>query len=99
MKLRAIKDRILASDIQTGTYTKNGLIILDDDGKERGIHPRWCCVYEIGPDVRDLSVGQWILVEHGRWSRGVDVTTDDGKKTIRVIDGKAILLVTDEKPF
>jgi hypothetical protein len=43
-------------------------------------------------------VGQWICVAHGRWTRGVEVEDEAGPKTIRKIDPKDILLVTDQQP-
>jgi len=57
-------------------------------------------VYAVGRDQKDVQVGQWILVAHGRWTRGVDI--QDGqqthKRTIRKIDPNDILLVADEQP-
>jgi hypothetical protein len=44
-------------------------------------------------------VGEWILLEHGRWTRGVTVELEDGTDiVIRRADTKAILMVTDEDP-
>jgi len=52
----------------------------------------------VGPKQTDVVVGQWIMVAHGRWTRGIDI--DDGsadhKVTIRKIDPKDILLVSDD---
>jgi len=37
------------------------------------------------------------LVSHGRWTRGIEIEDEDGVKfTIRKIDVKEILLVSDE---
>ena len=99
--IRAVKGRVLVHNIEQGEKrTKNGIIILDDDGKERGIRERWAQVYAIGPDVDDISVGQWVLIKHGRWSRGIDVNANGAKTTIRQADyPDAILLVSDECPI
>jgi co-chaperonin GroES (HSP10) len=78
--------------------TKGGLILLDDDGKEQGIHPRWGRVYAVGAKQQDVSVGQWILVAHGRWTRGMIVEKDGAKEEVRMVDEKDILLVSDEEP-
>ena len=44
-----LKKRVLVSDMQFGaTKSKGGIILLDDDGTEAGIHPRWAKVYAIG---------------------------------------------------
>lgn len=99
MSIRAIKGTILATDIQKGfSVTKGGLILPDDDGSERGIHPRWCRVHALGPDIDWLTVGDWILVEHGRWSRGVEVEDNGTKITVRSIDPNGVLVVADEPP-
>jgi len=98
-RMEAIDKDILAYDMYFGERKLNsGLIILNDDMKDSGIRPRWCKIYEVGPNVDHLNVGQYIYVEHGRWSRGVDITDNEGDKTIRKIDPKDILLVSDEEP-
>ena len=39
--IKPIKNRILVTDMHFGqTKSKGGLIILDDDGKDLGVHPR-----------------------------------------------------------
>ena len=56
-------------------------------------------MYAVGSKQKDVTVGQWICVAHGRWTRGIDI--DDGqtehKRTIRKIDPKDILLVSDRE--
>ena len=42
--------------------------------------------------------GQWIMVAHGRWSRGVKIEDEHGETTIRKVDNKDILLLSDEDP-
>jgi co-chaperonin GroES (HSP10) len=95
-----VKDNVIASDMDFGDQrTATGLIIPTDDGKSFGIKPRWAKVYSVGPTQKDLVPGDYILVEHGRWTRGVDFDLEDGSKlTLRKIDLEAILLVSDEKP-
>ena len=79
--------------------TTGGIIIPDDNGKERGIRPRWAEVYAVGEDITDLEVGQWVLISHGRWSRGVDFNDGNDKITVRQVDyPEAILLVADAMP-
>ena len=99
-RLKPLHDKVLVTNIKSGAkLTTGGIIIPDDDGKERGIRPRWAEVYAIGEDIKDISVGQWVLVSHGRWSRGVDFDDGDGKITIRQVDyPEAILLVANARP-
>lgn len=91
--VRAIKDHILIQDMNfKERRTKAGLILNTDDGKDHGIRPRWGKVYAIGPLQEDVKVGDWVLVEHGRWTRGVEVIAPDGVEcTIRRVDNKDIL--------
>ncbi len=91
-----LKDNIIVVDIEEGTRkTFSGIIIMDDNMKDRGIRPRWSCVWSVGENVDYLTKGEWILIEHGRWTRGIEL---DSGETIRMIDPDSILLVTAEDP-
>lgn len=96
-----LQGKVLVHNIEQGEkVTRGGLIITDDDGKERGIRERWAEIYAVGPDVDDLKVGQWILIKHGRWSRGINIEQADQKTTVRQVDyPDAILLVSDSCPL
>lgn len=99
-KLKPIRDNIVVVDMEFGEQkTKGGLVLLSDDGKSEGVKSRWGRVYSVGPSQTDVKVGEWILLEHGRWSRGFTVLDDDGvDMIIRRADPKGILAVSDEKP-
>ena len=94
-----LKKRVLVSDMQFGaTKSKGGIILLDDDGTEAGIHPRWAKVYAVGNQQDDVEVGQWLLVAHGRWSRALKVKKNGEELEVRMIDENDILLVSNEEP-
>ena len=94
-----LKKRVLVSDMQFGaTKSKGGIILLDDDGTEAGIHPRWAKVYAVGNQQDDVKVGQWLLVAHGRWSRAFKVKKGGKELDVRMIDENDILLVSNEEP-
>ena len=97
---RAIGDRVLVVNMNFGEQkTESGLIISSDDGKERGIYPRWGQVYSKGPKNKDpYDKGDWILIAHGRWTRGMKCDTDEGEITFRMIDVDGILAYSEEKP-
>jgi hypothetical protein len=76
--------------------SNGGIIILNDDMKSSGIRPRWAKVYAVGPDQKDVQVGQYILISHGRWTRGIKIEDDEGVRTIRKVDNNDILMVSDE---
>ena len=78
--------------------TSSGIILPNDNGTGSGIRPRWGQVYATGPEQTDVTVGQWICVAHGRWTRGIDIEDESGKKTLRRIDHNDILIVSDELP-
>ena len=94
--MRALHDFVVVSDMNFGDRTtSSGLVMLNDNGRTAGVRPRWARVYAIGPDQQDVSVGQWVLVSHGRWTRGVKVEDQTGEHVLRRIDHKDILLVSD----
>jgi hypothetical protein len=98
-RLQVIGENILVADMNfKERFTSGGIVLLNDDGKTSGIRPRWGRVYAIGPNQTDVQVGQWICVAHGRWTRGVEIEDSTGTVTIRKVDPKDILLVSDEQP-
>ena len=95
-KIRAIRDHVLVTDMEFGEVeTKSGIILSSDNGTSRGIHPRWGKVYAIGPEQAEVQVGQWVLVEHGRWTRGHKL--EDGRQ-LRRVEVAAMMLVSDDEP-
>lgn len=98
-KFHAIGEHIIVTGMKfVERITTGGIILPNDDMKSSGIRPRWCKIYALGPDYTgDLKVGDWILVSHGRWTRGIDIEDEDGKKSIRRVDPNDILLVSDEE--
>lgn len=98
-QVKPLRDHVLVKEMNfEGRTLSSGIVLLNDNGKSDGIRPRWGQVYATGPDQKEVQVGQWICVAHGRWTRGVDIEDETGKKTIRRIDHKDILLVSDEEP-
>jgi len=96
-KLHPIKNTILVCGMEfRERISRGGLILLDDDMKSAGIRPRWAQVYAVGPDVQDVKVGDYIMIAHGRWSRGQTIEDDEGEKVIRKVDPNDILLVSEE---
>lgn len=72
MEMKALPGKVLVKNLESGERkTAGGIILRNDDKKSEGIRPRWAEVYSIGTGVTDVEVGDWILVKHGRWSRGV----------------------------
>lgn len=98
-QFQPLRDYVIVSDMNfSGRQLSSGIILLNDNGKAGGIRPRWGKVYAVGPEQRDVVPGQWICVAHGRWTRGIEIEDESGPHTIRRIDHKDILLVSDEEP-
>ena len=98
--LEPLRNAVIVSDMSFDMrQTSSGIVLLNDNGTGLGIRPRWGRVYAVGPKQTTVRPGQWIMVAHGRWTRGIDI--EDGelehKRTIRKIDPKDILLVSDSE--
>ena len=97
--IKPLGKNIIVRDMSFDVRTlDSGIVLLSDDGKTDGIRPRWAQVYATGPEQTDVTVGQWVLVEHGRWSRGIKITKDGEEFTIRRADPDSIMMVSDEEP-
>lgn len=98
--LKAVGNRVIVSDMYFGEQTtKSGLIIQNDDGNVRGIYPRWGKVYSKGPQNDDpYGPGDWVLIEHGRWTRSVLMETDGEEIELRMVESESILAWSDEQP-
>jgi len=98
-KLKPLRKNILVVDMDFDEQkTASGIILRSDDGKTHGVKSRWARVWAIGPEQTDVKVGEWVYVEHGRWTRGILVEEDGKEITIRRVDPDCILLQADEKP-
>lgn len=96
-QIRPLMDHIIVSEMAFDQrITNGGIILLNDDMKSSGIRPRWAKVYATGPEQKDVQIGQYILISHGRWTRGIKIEDEDGEKTIRRVDPNDILMVSDE---
>lgn len=98
-QIRPLRDNVLITDMDFSEQkTAFGIIITSDDGKGHGVKPRWGRVWAVGPEQQDVQVGEWVYVEHGRWTRGITVEDNDREITIRMVEPKAIMLRSNEKP-
>jgi hypothetical protein len=93
----AIKDNIIFQFVEDVTSTrfinssKAGLIISSKDGNQTSI-PRWGKATHVGPDVRDVSVNDYILIEAGKWTSGFYV---DGVRYWKT-DEAMVMGISDE---
>lgn len=101
-KITPLKDKVLARMIDGfGEHTTDGgLIIQETEGTSESIRPRWFKVVAVGPDQTDVSEGEYILVPHGRWTRGIDVDGTKRKEDLIFnIDMEAAMAINAENPL
>ena len=101
MKVKAFGDRIIAVEGDLGDQiTESGLLIKSNVDQADGITPRWFRVFEVGPRVDWIKPDQWVLVEYGRWTPGVELEDDrlEGVTEAWRIDPDGCLAVSDHKP-
>ena len=99
MEIRAIQDDVIVCDMDFGEIvTASGIVIRSDDGTAHGVKPRWGRVYRVGSKQTDVKEGEWILIEHGRWSRKIKILDSEGEKEIQKVEVKSILATSDERP-
>lgn len=92
MGIRAIQDHVIVTDMNFDERTSTGgIVLIGDDAKSTGIRPRWGRVVAVGKRQLDIKVGQYIMIKHGRWTRGIEI---DGE-IIRRVDIDDILVVSD----
>lgn len=95
--LRLLGNKILVKKMEFGlSKTSGGIIRPDDEMTLQGARPRWCEVLSVGPEVNNVKPGQYVLMEHGRWTRGFDMIDSEQKVTVRMVDNNDMLLVADE---
>jgi co-chaperonin GroES (HSP10) len=98
-QLKPLKNAVIVGDMNFEERLSNGgIILVKDNGKSSGIRPRWGRVYAVGPEQYDIKVGTWICVEHGRWTRGIEIEDENGQQTLRRVDPKDIMMESDEEP-
>lgn len=98
-QLKPLNEHVIVSDMEfSERISTGGIVLLNDNGKSSGIRPRWGRVYAVGPNQHDVCVGEWICVEHGRWTRGIEIEDETGRHTLRRVDPKDIMMTADELP-
>ena len=97
---RPLHDKVFVTDMEFGEeVTKSGIVLKSDNGKSEGIRPRWGRVWAVGPEQKDVRVGEWILIEHSRWTRTVHYEDANGDITeIRMVELDSMIMSADEKP-
>ena len=107
MNMSPMAGKVFVHNFKKGERKIGSIIISNDDGKAQGIRPRWAQVLATANDVTSVSAGQWLLIDHGRWSRSInmresneesDETLFDETEFWQVDYPKGILCVSEVEP-
>ncbi len=95
-----LKDNVFVTELDGGPrQTAAGILIPDDNMTARGIRARWAKIWCVGPDVTEVEPGEWVLVEHGRWTTAIDFELPNGKvRAWRIEWPKAVLMASHSDP-
>ena len=98
--IKPLHDKIFVSNMEFGEQkTASGIYVPSANGKAEGITPRWGKVWAVGDAQKNVKVGEWVLVEHGRWTRTVEVEQEDGNVLeVRMVESSAIMMTSNEQP-
>lgn len=98
--IKAMPEKILAYMIESpGGHRKlaSGILLPDKDAEASGIRPRWFKVFSVGERIDWITEGEYVLVEHGRWSNGMTVDEEDNK--VYLLDNNGCLATQDTNPL
>lgn len=97
--LTPLRNCVFVSDMKKGERKIGRIILKNDDGKAEGIRPRWGKVHAVGPDVNVLEVGDWVLIDHGRWTRELNIPDYETETPLHQIEyPESVLLMSKEEP-
>ena len=97
MNIKPLNDSVIFQFLDTitggsfATKTKSGSILTNKNTDENSQKPRWGKVFAVGPDVKDVKEGDYILIAPLRWTLGFKFDNIELSKTIE----KEILMVAD----
>lgn len=98
VKVLPLPGKVLVDDIQQGERKVGSIVLTNDNGKGDGIRRRWARVYAIGEGVTEIKVGEWLLLDHGRWSRKVTVQDAGDNLELWMVDYPNGALLAADKP-
>jgi co-chaperonin GroES (HSP10) len=100
INVRPLSKDLFVINMEMGEQTTAaGIVIASDDGKAHGVKPRWAEVYKVGERCEiAVKPGQWVLIEHGRWSRKIKIDDGNGEKEFQKVEVKSVMAVADQRP-
>ena len=107
MKLKPLPGKLVCVSLEVGFRTSAGGIVLTDDNDmsagERGVRPRWFQVVNVNVDTNpdDIKIGDYVLVEHGRWSKRFTGSADmrEVGNNYSIVEEKSVMMVSEDPPM
>lgn len=90
--IECLPDTLYVEKIEYGEKTlKNGFIIPAETMDYLGnfVRPRWAKILYKADNIKNVNVGDYILLSHGRWSSSIKCTIKGIQKTIWYISPKS----------
>ncbi len=97
-QVETFKDHILfkfTDDILSGRFinaTESGRIVVSSQDTNQSSTSRWAQVTHVGPEVEEVKVGDFILIEPGMWTSGFWIGTTRLWKT----DESKVMVISDQ---
>lgn len=91
--LECFKNTLFVEELEHGEKkTDWGFIIPEEkmDFEGNFIHPRWAKVLYKADNLKDIDVGDWVLISYGRWSSSILATIHGEEKNIWYISEKSL---------
>lgn len=90
--IECLPNSLYVENMEYGERTlKNGFIIPTETMDYQGffVRPRWSKVLYKADNIKNINVGDYILMNHGNWSSGINCTINGVQKTIWYISPKS----------
>ena len=103
--LKCLPDTLYVERLEVGDrQTSSGIIIPMEDMRlnQRFIKPRWARVYKKADNITNVNVGDWVLLEHGKWSTALNIIDNNKQVKLWYINEKnyksGIIGIRQEEP-
>lgn len=100
-----LDNTLYVENIEYGERTrKSGFIIPREKMDYQGhfVRPRWAKVLFKADNIKNVNIGDWVLIRHGHWSSSIKCKINGNDKTIWYISPKSykegFLAVTHKMP-
>jgi hypothetical protein len=87
------KDTLYIEMLAVGeNITKAGIVIPTEkmDAFGHFVKPRWAKVIFKADNLTDFEVGDWVLIQHGKWSSSIKALINGVEKTIWYVSDKSV---------